>query len=101
VGTDPGRFLDRNPANPPTSNPSRAVPGEPEMVDVKTEQRFSLAARRHAEEKRRDAWNAAHGQIDRALEQFEREAHPDRKTSSDTRVIRRAARRITDRLNAD
>jgi hypothetical protein len=100
VATDQGRYLDRNASRPPTDSLWRALAGEPEMVDEVTEATLSRAARHARDERLRDAWRAAHQELDGVLDQFEREAHPDKRTASDTRVIRRTAQRISQRLGA-
>jgi hypothetical protein len=81
-----------------TDRTQSALPGEPEAVSAEEQQRQTLQARRGEEQRRADAWKAAHGQIDGALQRFEQEAHPDPRTVSDTRAIRRTAARIDKRL---
>jgi hypothetical protein len=98
VDGDRPRLLSKRSEFAYTDQPGLALPGEPEAVSEEEQARFSSAARRRQEEQRREAWRRAHDGIDGALEQFEREAHPDKRTASDTRAIRRTAKRIDQRL---
>jgi hypothetical protein len=78
-----------------------ALPHEPEAVSAEEQKRQTLQARRDDQQRRADAWKAAHGQIDGALQRFKQEGRPDPRTVSDLRVIERQARRVGERLRPD
>ena len=81
-----------------TSVVALALEREPEAVDEQTQTRFSSAARRRQEERLRDEWRRAHAKINSSLEDFKRDAQPDRQLLSDVRVIQRTCVRVDRRL---
>jgi hypothetical protein len=96
--SDGYRFLDLNPARPPTSRLDRAARGEPELVGRHYEELLAQRARRVWLERQRHEWAAVEDVIVPAIASFEAVADP--RLRRDLRALVHVTRTVAARVAA-
>lgn len=80
-----------------TERADQALPREPEAISEREQQQQTRDAHERWRQELQREWGSCHEMITAALTQFALSVRVDRRTSSDLRVIERAARRVDER----